>query len=139
MVQALLWILPRPVTVVLPLRPSLTREPEALAIAGEAPPLDRPRFPQQEEWLRADRRRAAASAAAEARASSFREAFMRTTREMLAVLRPEQVRFLAGNARELDLRFEASYWQTLRDRLSEPAAGAPSRRGSTAATRAGRD
>lgn len=121
MVQALLWTTPRPVTVVLPLRPSLTREPEALTIAVEAPVSSPARFPGDEEWLQADRRRAAAASAAEARASGFRDAFMRTTEEMLAVLRPEQLRFLAQNARQLDLRFEASYWQTLRDRLEARA------------------
>lgn len=130
--------------VVLPLRPSLTREPEALALADEAPhppPLDLASlsFPLRDEWLQAEHRNTLAAAAAEARTAAFRARFMQTTGEMLAVLRPEQIRFLAEHHREFDQRFEASYWQTLRDRLSEPAAGAPSRPGSTAATRAGRD
>lgn len=128
--QVLLWTTPaRQVTVVLPLRPSLLREADALTIADEGAPPDlaealasMDRVPslaltasQREALLGAIRRE---DERAPGGAGAFRAKFMRATEQLLDTLTPDQVRFIAEHHEEFNLEFEASYWHTLRERLS---------------------
>lgn len=146
--QAALWGLSGHVqpTVVIPLRPSLMREADALVIDGgamPAPPLDARTLaaglasmaripalalrPQQRAALLTLARDQAAQAAEagaarpmESEARAFRATFMRITLDLLGALRPAQAAFIVAHNEDFYVTFEAAYWDRLRVRLADP-------------------
>jgi len=61
------------------------------------------------------------------RQDAFRGVFTRVTVSVLEELRPAQVRFIVDRHEELAVEFEASYWRKLAEKLkSGRSAGAPS-------------
>lgn len=133
-------------TTIIPLRPSLVRETDALTIADEAPRRS-PRFDggtlaagiermnripslaltpvQRQVMVRALQPLAGRDNSDEralAAMATLRTRFMRAALGMLEALHDEQVRFIVEHHEDCYVTFEASYWPELVARLEAPPA-----------------